>query len=208
MRLAVALVVGVVTALALFLLMHQLISVPGESHVARPARQLVDFIRVAPDEVTRARPRRKPVLPPPPQRLPPPPTVIVTAQEMPPVQPPAIETPDIGVPALSGDGLYLGAFDAAAPLAEGEIIPLVRIQPRYPREALIEGIEGWVDVEFTIVEDGTVADPVVIDAQPGRIFNRAALRAIRRWKFKPRIVDGRAVSRRASQRIEFLLEQS
>jgi protein TonB len=78
----------------------------------------------------------------------------------------------------------------------------------YPRDAAISGIEGWVNVEFTITEVGTVKNPRVIDAEPGRIFNREAIRAILKWKFKPRVVEGVAVERRATQIIDFTLHGS
>jgi protein TonB len=52
-----------------------------------------------------------------------------------------------------------------------------------------------------------VANPSVIDSEPPRLFNRDALRAILRWKFKPRIVDGQPVARDAEQTIEFKMNQ-
>jgi protein TonB len=71
----------------------------------------------------------------------------------------------------------------------------------------MKGIEGWVELEFVINSDGTVANPVILGAVPAQIFNRSAMRAILRWKFKPRFVDGRAVSRRGRQVIEYKLEE-
>ena len=86
--------------------------------------------------------------------------------------------------------------------------PIVVIRPIYPRDAAISGIEGWVKIEFTITEAGTVKDPQVVDAKPARVFNRAAIRAILKWKFKPRVVEGVAVDRRASQTIDFTLDDA
>ena len=63
-------------------------------------------------------------------------------------------------------------------------------------------------VEFTITAIGTVKNPRVIDAKPPRVFNREAIRAILKWKFKPRVVDGVAVDRTATQVIDFSLDQS
>ena len=68
------------------------------------------------------------------------------------------------------------------------------------------GIEGWVKLEIQITEAGTVENARVIDAEPKRIFNRAAKQAIIKWKFKPKLVDGKAVSRTATQIIEFNLD--
>ena len=91
--------------------------------------------------------------------------------------------------------------------AEGDVVPLVRINPQYPRDAQMNMIEGYVTIEFTITETGSVRDPQVIDSKPPRVFDREAIRAILRWKFKPRVIDGTAVSRRAVQTIDFNLDQ-
>ena len=113
------------------------------------------------------------------------------------------------VPLLGlADTAIIGNFGTVDRTEEGDIIPIVVIRPMYPRDALMEGLEGWVDVEFIITETGTVKDPRVVAANPPRVFNREALRAILKWKFKPRVVDGQAVERPAQQRIEFNLDQS
>jgi protein TonB len=108
---------------------------------------------------------------------------------------------------VGGDGMFIGNFGTVDKTAEGEAIPIVRIQPVYPRDAQMKGQSGWVTVEFTITPDGSVRDPRVLDAEPARVFNREALRAILKWKFKPRVVDGVAVDRLATQTIEFNLGQ-
>ena len=70
--------------------------------------------------------------------------------------------------------------------------PIVRSQPRYPISAARDGIEGWVQLEFTIDSSGTVKDVKVTDSQPKRVFDSEAKRALRKWKYKPQMVDGRA----------------
>lgn len=90
---------------------------------------------------------------------------------------------------------------------DGDVVPIVRITPMYPRKAAIKGIEGWVKLEFTITQAGTVSDVKVLSAKPRRMFNRAAIKSILRWKFKPRVVSGKAVARRATQTIEFRLQK-
>ena len=55
---------------------------------------------------------------------------------------------------------------------------------------------------------GAVADAVVIASHPNRVFDRAALRAIYRWKYKPRIVDGVATSQLKRQKIVFHIEST
>ena len=66
-------------------------------------------------------------------------------------------------------------------------------------------IQGWVKIEFTITKLGTVKDAVVKEAHPSNIFNHAALRAIRRWKFKAKIIDGQPVEQLALQVLQFKL---
>jgi TonB family protein len=139
---------------------------------------------------------RQPVLPDPvtaPDNSAPPSTETLASNQVSPGTP---DLPVISGPAgaMSGDGS-----------GSDEVIPLLRIDPAYPRKAAQSGKEGWVRIEFTITEHGTVVDPVVVEARPRRIFNRSALTAIRKWQFKPRLADGKPVSRKASQVIEFNL---
>ncbi|MEM1081878.1 MAG: energy transducer TonB, partial [Pseudomonadota bacterium] len=89
---------------------------------------------------------------------------------------------------------------------EGDVAPISSVAPQYPMDALRNNIEGYVTLQFTITEAGTVINPRVIDAHPRRVFDQAAIRAIVRWRFKPRIVNGTAVSREATQTLEFTLE--
>jgi protein TonB len=119
-----------------------------------------------------------------------------------------MDLPRLDVPLVGGEGIFIGNFRQVDRTAEGDIVPVVVIRPMYPRDAAISGIEGWVKVEFTITETGTVKDPHIVDAQPPRVFNREAIRAIMKWKFKPRVVDGVAVERRATQVIDFTLDDS
>jgi protein TonB len=119
-----------------------------------------------------------------------------------------MDLPDIDLPLVGGEGMFIGNFQQVDRSAEGDIIPVVVIRPMYPRDAAIAGIEGWVKVDFTITEVGTVKDPRVIDAYPPRVFNREAIRAILKWKFKPRVVEGVAIERQATQVIDFSLDDA
>lgn len=84
--------------------------------------------------------------------------------------------------------------------------PLVRILPDYPPNG--RG-DGWVLVRFNISPAGTVTNAAVVEAKPRGIFDKNALRAIERWRYRPAVVDGRAVERRGLQvRLIFELEQA
>ncbi|RFF30304.1 energy transducer TonB [Wenzhouxiangella sediminis] len=120
---------------------------------------------------------------------------------------PQLDMPDLDL-SMSGTGPFLGSMSQADRNAEGDVVPLVRIQPQYPRDAAVAQIEGYVTIQFTIDETGSVRSPRVIDSQPPRVFDREAIRAILRWKFKPRVVDGQAVERQATQTIDFSLDDA
>ena len=72
-------------------------------------------------------------------------------------------------------------------------VPLVRVPPMSPQRALLRGWEGWVRLKFDISPTGKVEDPQVVDAMLPIIFNRAAKMAVMKWRYKPRIIDGRPV---------------
>lgn len=192
----------------LFIFMHKLISSGGGNNNDLEGITGIHFGPVdIPDEL-QTKSRRKPQKPPPPKKPPPPPKMQVNKPEEVVQNMPKLDIPQMDNPLVGGEGMFIGNFATVDKTAEGDIIPIVVIRPMYPRDAAMQGLEGWVKVEFTITPVGTVKDPRVIDADPPRIFNREALRAILKWKFKPRVVDGVAVERGATQTIEFSLDQS
>lgn len=86
--------------------------------------------------------------------------------------------------------------------SDTDVLPLVRVAPEYPPRAQQRGLEGAVRVQFTITEQGTVKDAVVVLAEPEKQgFEEAALRAILRWRYKPMVVGGQAVERVGVQTI-------
>ena len=80
--------------------------------------------------------------------------------------------------------------------------------PKYPTQAARDGKEGWVQLSFTIDELGGVTDVEVIDAEPKRIFDREAKRALRKWKYRPKIIDGKPQKQPGLQvQLDFKLNQ-
>lgn len=208
LRVLIAGMVAVGVTFGLFLFMHKLISSGNDDRAELDAIAGIHFGPVEiPDEIA-TKSRRKPPKPPPPKDPPPPPKMQISKMDQQVQNMPQMDIPSLDVPMVGGEGMFIGNFQQVDQKAEGDIIPVVVIRPMYPREAAMNGTEGWVEVEFTITEVGTVKDPKVIDAKPPRIFNREAIRAILKWKFKPRVIDGVAVERRATQVIDFNLDES
>ncbi|PKL95575.1 MAG: energy transducer TonB [Gammaproteobacteria bacterium HGW-Gammaproteobacteria-8] len=203
-RYSISMLIAVAVTVAAFYMMHRLISGSGgdRQELERPPGIRFGPIEIEQDFETKE--RRKPEPPPPPDTPPPPPDISVTEVDQVRMPIPDLNLPDLNLGASGGPPI-LGSFSMDRS-AEGDVVPLVRINPQYPREAAMGLIEGYVTIEFTITETGSVRDPRVIEARPPRIFDREAIRAILRWKFKPRVVDGVAVERQATQTIEFTLD--
>lgn len=92
-------------------------------------------------------------------------------------------TPEVDV----GEGLAIG-------LSDGNYLPIVKVQPVYPRKALQRGIEGYSIVAFDVGADGSVRNPRVIESEPGTMFNAASIKAALRFRYKPRIEEGQAIA--------------
>jgi len=189
-------------SIALFWLMQFMIS-NNQQGLAKVANlQMTEFIRLKKDSNLNTKDRRIPEKPKPNKR-PPPPKMNMQANPIKNIQP-KMEVPDIDLPLelthMGMKGVQIGVGNIST-----NVIPLVRIAPRYPMRAANRRIEGWVKVQFTITKEGTVTDAIVVDSEPKNTFDRAALSAIKRWKFKAKIIEGMAFEQRAEQLLEFKL---
>jgi protein TonB len=187
-RLLLAIVIGASVSFGLFYFMALLIS-GGEDRNAEVGETIrVELLTTPPKSSTQTK-RRVPPPPPPPPKVPPkepepePENQDVDANAF------KFNVPsvDVGGDAvtLSGPGSGIGR--------DGDAAPIVRIEPKYPMQAQRNGTEGWVRLSFSINEMGGVEDIEVMDAQPKRVFDRAAKRALKRWKYKPKSVDGKTI---------------
>lgn len=108
-------------------------------------------------------------------------------------------------------GTVPGTGRGSAPVAPSfimadELTAISRVQPNYPDRLRFRRVEGEVLIEFTVTTEGAVIDPVVINSKPSGAFDRAALQAVRRWRFQPRRDDqGNPVPVRARQLFAFTL---
>ncbi|MEM6819402.1 MAG: energy transducer TonB [Pseudomonadota bacterium] len=201
MRYAVAIVSGGIVATLLFLLMHALIAGEPELNRDDDLAAQFDFVKVQDEEIENKRDRRKPPEPEKPKEPPPPPKLSQENNDKPPPQLPNIQTPNIDI-GVAGDGIWIPGAPGSGN-QEGDVVPIFLMQPQYPREAALDGIEGWVKMAFTIEADGSVSDVEILESNPRRIFDRAAKQAMYKSKFKPRVIDGVATARRVSMTTEF-----
>jgi len=185
-RLSYAAPIALMITFGLFVLMQSLISSGRYELVDKDLYTSVSFIREKREqnvEVT----LQKPIKPPLPQRSPPP--AQMTADLPPQISLEAFELPSVAILSTididSGFGVGTG---------EGDYLPIVRVAPQYPRRALVNSIEGYVIVEFTVTRLGTVSQPHIVAAEPSGVFDQVAISAVLKFRYKPRVVNGEAIA--------------
>jgi protein TonB len=90
------------------------------------------------------------------------------------------------------DGGSGRALALSAGLSDRAPLPLVRVEPQYPPQAARQGLEGWVQVQFTISTAGSIRDAVVVKSS-NSVFERAAITAVNKWKYQPQMQEGKPV---------------
>jgi protein TonB len=186
-RFLVSILLGAAVTFALFSFMAFLVS-SGDRTKEVGLENIIVEVNTTPPKSAAERRQRVPPPPPPPPKTPPKPQA-----------PEPEANNDSGGLTFNMPGVQLAGANAgiSAPGAgfgrDGDATPIVRIEPRYPIQAARDGKEGWVTLSFTINKIGGVEDVDVIEAEPRRVFDREAKRALRKWKYKPKVVDGKAM---------------
>jgi len=196
LRYPLGLLFGAVFSVALFWLMWHLVSRPIDIGEMRKATR-IEFTRMRQDSEVQRKQDEKP------EQDKPPPVPQIPQMNM--------ANSDINnnvaqlTPIVDASGAMSKMTMSAG--SDRDIIPLVRINPDYPPRALSRGVEGYVIVQFTITAAGMVKDVIVVEAKPKGLFDDAAVRAVGRWRYNPKVVDGVAVERVGIQTmITFQLE--
>jgi protein TonB len=187
LRVPVALVLACVVTFGLFWTMQALVGVTGELKEGRMSPK-IEFVRLRKDTTPPPK-KREPPKREKPEQAPPPPDITVSKASLEPSTDFAAFSPNIdAADALSG-GIGSGAG------TDRDATPLVRIEPEYPLRLRQRRVEGWVAIQFTIAKSGTVKDALVDSSQPPGVFDKVALAAVRRWKYNPKMVNGKPVER-------------
>lgn len=172
--------------------------------------KVIDFVRLKREERLTRKERVKPKKPKPKKPLIAPKVKINKPKppepmNRPPVKALALNLPvDLSATSALGDALVGGFGDRAV---NANVVPLARINPVYPKRARMMKKEGYVKLEFTITEVGSVKDIEVVESQPPSLFDRSATRALLKWKFKPKMEENQMVAQRASVQIDFKLDK-
>ncbi len=185
-RYAISFALAILVTLGLLWSMQKLITGGKEVLSEAPRGNVLDFIRLKKEESV-VKKERKPQKPQKPKQPPPQMQQPQMQQANPNVNAVASNfSTEVQVDSGLSGGLSLGSSD-------GDYLPIVKVAPIYPRRAQSRGLEGFVIVEFTVTKNGSVRDPIVIEAKPEGVFDRAALDAALKFKYKPRVVDGEAM---------------
>jgi protein TonB len=188
-RFLVSILLGAVVTFGLFAFMAFLVS-SGDRNKEEQLENIIVEVNTTPPKSAAQQRQRLPPPPPPPPKAPP-------KQQAP--EPEASNDTgglQFNLPGVEMAGASAGLSAPGAGLGrDGDASPIVRIEPKYPIQAARDGKEGYVILSFTINEVGGVEDVKVIEAQPKRVFDKEARRALRKWKYKPKVVDGKAQRR-------------
>lgn len=184
-----------VTCAVFFGMQHLIADPDGELGEPSP-RATIEMVRVRHETPAQPKPR---TLPHKPEMAaePPPPAVQMAA----PGAPGAVAAAgvDVTTPEADLDIKVEPGIDRAA-VGEADATPMVRVEPTMPRKAMIEQVEGVVLVRFDIGPTGSTADVQIVHERPlGFGFGDAARKAVQRWRYRPRVVDGAPVIQKGVQ---------
>ena len=197
-RLGLSAIVGVFVTLALFYLMQALIQGADSALTDDKIGNLVDFVRIKQDQNVETK-KRKAKKPPPPDEPPP---------DIPP-QNFNVSVDKAGFSMANMDTVVnINVGSGGFGISDGDYLPIVKVQPQYPRRALSRGMTGWVIVEFTVTEQGAVRDAFIVENcgwienarkegecvdNPSSVFDSSAVKAALKFKYKPKVIDGQPV---------------
>lgn len=192
-RLPISFVLSLAFTVALFWLMHIMISqreIP-DTVLAVPR---IDFSRLVRDsdtqEIARVKPEIKKIEPPPsPQNV----STNTKASVAAGLDQSSLAPAGVDFGGTGEGGLRTGGAQSLA-MASGNDrgpVPQVRIDPEYPPQAKDRGVEGWALFQFTVTREGRVKDIVILDAQPKGVWDRSIIRAVSNWRYQPALRDGK-----------------
>lgn len=192
----------------LFLGIGYVIKAPRSAHDGKERLDLSFLRTIRPSDLNQ-RERKKPKTPPKIQKQPNVPKPKIAKVSKPKTSEMKMQAIPLNLALNVAGGPFIGGVGAAQStgVADSDIVPIVRIQPQYPREAAMRGLEGWVKLAISIGTDGSVTSAKVVDSNPRRIFDSSARRAVMKWKYKPQIKDGKPYALSGKLiRLDFSLE--
>jgi protein TonB len=181
-RYAISLTSGVVVTFCLLWLMQILIVTGKKALTDESDFSLGDFIMVKQEEIIN-KDENEPE---------PPPEVDEPPPELPPQQRDNLDTSAEFSLGGRRDRIGIDLVQGGVAIGEGDYLPIVKVAPIYPRRAQSRGISGQCLIEFTVTDTGAVKDAIVVECTSS-LFQRASINAAMKFKYKPRVQNGKAV---------------
>ncbi|PSV49837.1 energy transducer TonB [Photobacterium indicum] len=202
-RLVLALPISIFVALGLFTFMAWMVDNGHQGSPEQSQNLAFDMVMVEQEQDAQRRQRTVPEKPETPE--PPPEAVPKSSQSA--TSTPVPSMPNLGLDtAVTGLAINLPTFSDFG--ANQQAMLLYRVEPRYPARAMKQKAEGYVVLSFTIDPQGRPTTIDVIDAKPRRLFEKEAVRALRKWKYQPKVVDGKSIAQVGQTvRLEFKISQ-
>jgi protein TonB len=204
MKLMLAFFCSIIVTGSIFAVMSGMVSSDGAQNNNQGEQTVIDFIRLKQDSESRIKQRDKKE-PPKPKKPPMPPEQ--AAQKNTPMKQIAMRMPSIRPDLSLANRSLLGDAQIGMGFGDGDVIPLVRMPAQYPSKAKRRNIEGFVKARLQVNIQGTVDAVEIIDSKPRGIFERSAIRALYKYKFKPQIVDGKPQPQSVTQTLEYTLDK-
>jgi len=208
LRFSVSAFLGLIITCTLFILMLNLLSSSDTGHTSQNFDVAFSFIK-EPVEIVPITPTVKPKLPEPQESSTAPAAPILTLS---PADTPGVKMPQ-GTESVDFDDLIsMNYVPNGRPDGTGFDEGLAgtmksAIAPMYPQKLLLSKTEGWVKVLIQINEFGLVDGVKVISAKPKRVFDNSAIKAVKKWKFYPKLENGEAIPFQVMQTIEYTLDE-
>lgn len=205
MKLLLAFVFSVLVTGLIFAMMNTMVSTDGLDNANQGEQAVIDFVRLKQDSESRIKEREKKE-PPKPKQPPTPPQQV--AQQNTPMKQIAMRMPNVSPDLSLANKNLLGDAQIGMGFGDGDVIPLVRMPAQYPSKAKRRNIEGFVKARLEVNSKGTVDSVEIIEAKPRGVFERSAIRALYKYKFKPQIIDGKPQPQTVTQTLEYTLEKN
>jgi protein TonB len=204
MKLILAFLCSIFITGAIFAVMNGMVTSDVENNNVQGEQTVIDFIRLKKDSESRVKQREK-KQPPKPKKPPMPPQK--TTQQNTPMKQIAMRMPNITPDLSLANKSLLGDAQIGMGFGDGDVIPLVRMPAQYPSKAKRRNIEGFVKARLEVNALGTVDSVEIIDSKPKGVFERSAIRALYKYKFKPQIINGKPQAQTVTQTLDYVLDK-
>jgi protein TonB len=204
MKIILAFLCSIFVTGSIFAVMNGMVSSDSAQNKNLGEQTVIDFIRLKKDSDSRVKEREKKE-PPKPKKPPVPPQQ--TAKQNTPMKQMAMRMPNITPDLSLANKSLLGDAQIGMGFGDGDVIPLVRMPAQYPSKAKRRNIEGFVKARLEVNTLGTVDSVDIVDSKPKGVFERSAIRALYKYKFKPQMIDGKPQAQTVIQTLDYVLDK-